>query len=166
MDFRVEFTLAPGEIRAAMREFSGSGMRRGAVRLWAILGVVFLVAGALAALSVSRPSDLWETAVYVFVAWLVALPFVLAGVPRLAGRNIAPAFLERTQFSGNAESFSVARQTFSGTGSWRHFASWSELREFFVLAHAPWVLFLVPKRAMSSDQVTELRELLGRVLPP
>lgn len=164
MDFRVEFTLTPPEFRTAVREFSGADLRLAALRIWVLAGLIFLLMGALAALSASVPSDLLEPGAFVFAAWMVALPFVLVLVPKLAGREIAPAFLERTEFFGNRESFSVSRSTFAGSGSWEHFSSWRETLGFFVVAHSPSVLLVVPKRALEPDQLAEMREILGQVI--
>ena len=166
MDFRVEFTLTPAEIRAAVREFSGADLRRAALRLWLISGLILLLVCALVALSASVPSDLLEPGAFILAAWLVALPGVLILIPKMAGREIAPAFLEPTDFSGNGESFSVTRSTFAGSGSWEHFSSWRETPGFLVLAHSPSVLLVVPKRAMDPDQVAEMREILGQVISP
>lgn len=164
MDFRLEFTLTPEEFRAAMRESSGAEMRRAALRLWALAGLILLAVVALTALSITEPSDLLEPCAFIFAAWMVTLPVLMVLVPKLAGQEIAPAFLERTEFRGNTESFSVTRPTFAGSGSWEHFSSWSELTGFFVLAHSPSVVFVIPKRTLDSDQVAEMRELLGQVI--
>jgi hypothetical protein len=165
MSFRVEFTLTQEEIRAALRTFSGPELRRRALVLWVLAGLILVTLLALIALSVPAPSDLVEPGVYVLVAWLVALPVLWVVVPRLVGRKIAPAFLEPTQFWGDEESFSVTRSTFSGSGSWAHFYAWREVPGFFMLAHSPSVVIIVPKSALDAEQAVKLRELLGRVVP-
>ena len=164
MELKVEFTLAEAEFQAAMRELCGSTLRRGVMRAWAVAGLMFLLLAALLALFLSSPSELLEPFVFIFAAWLVALPIVWFRAPSLASREIAPAFLERTQFSADSASFSVARQTFAGSGSWDYFATWSESPDFFLLSHSPSVVLLVPKRALSSEQVVEMRALLIQVI--
>lgn len=145
-----------------MQEQYGPALRRQSLRIWGLFGLIFLAISALVALTVDRPRELLEPAIYLYGAWVIALPFVLVGGRRSIGREIAPAFLEPTELRLEDSGFSVSRQTFSGSGSWAHFQTWSELAGFFVLSHAPNVVFLLPKRALEPEEIVVARELLAR----
>jgi hypothetical protein len=164
VDLRIEFTLSPAEAGTALRQLMGPRLRRLAALVWLILGALFGALLLLATLSISPASQLVEVAVSLLLAWLVALPAVLFLIPRVHARRIPPAFAEPTALTLTRDSFSVARPSFSGTGSWRYFRGWRETPACFGLFQAPNVVLVVPKRALDPDQAAALRSLLREKL--
>ena len=159
-----EFKLTEEEARKALQDHSRGSLRLGVLRLWGMAGFIFLALFALIALSLDRPAQLWEPAAMVVLAWLIALPPVWIMAPKMASREIAPAFLELTEVRMDEDAFSVARAHSSGSGAWAHFSSWRELDDFFMLTHSTSVLLILPKRAFDDSAIEQLRELLSRVV--
>jgi hypothetical protein len=164
VDLRIEFTLTPAEAGTALRQLLGPRLRRLVVLVWLILGALFGALLLLATLSIRPASQLVEVAISLLLAWVMALPAVLFLIPRVHANRMPPVFGEPTALTLTRDSFSVARPSFSGTGSWRYFRGWRETPSCFGLFHAPNVVLVVPKRALDPDQTAALRSLLEEKL--
>lgn len=164
MEIRIEFTLEPDEVRGAIRRSWRRKLRRLAVVQWLLVCFLLACVLALIAITTNFSVPLGLPALVLAVACILALPLSLMVMPKRVGREIAPSFLEKTTALFSEQQLTITRETFAGSGTWKHFAAWRELPEFVVLEHSASTLLILPKRAIDVDTLLRLRELLTKKL--
>jgi hypothetical protein len=92
---------------------------------------------------------------------------------------LAPKFLSKRQFRNHPMAQSPLRLDGSETGlqfhnahadskvAWSGYVGWGESKRVFVIMPQPRIYITIPKRAFTTEQLDEFRELLRRnILPP
>jgi len=132
-------------------------------RLFRLIGAIMCV-GAIANTFVTREKITDALTTLLFGLFFVALPYVLQAYSLSTFRNNV---LLKSIICIEADENSFIEKSDAGTVDlqWHVFDSWIETNEFFALVRQPnhnarWL----PKRAMSDDEVVELRKLLVRFI--
>lgn len=99
----------------------------------------------------------------------LAVPLFFLIVPITTRRSILTSYAKSTNMHGpltldvDEDWLSFRGQTFSSEVSWDHFASFYEDRKSFVISQRGQTVFnILPKRCLSPEQTSTLRDLLSR----
>jgi hypothetical protein len=166
MNRSVSLTLTADDYIAANRlHFLKCLRSRGALAALAMLVLAYLVWMTIAHI------DRWGTigvialnaCLAAVVVWMVAHYFLL--VPVSTRRTYSK---HKTLHRPYTYSWSETGLTITGTGgewhlAWNDYLKWDENAEIFILYQAPRLFNMVPKRALSPEQIVDIRECAARI---
>ena len=102
------------------------------------------------------------------LVWLAGLFLILANMRRQIPKRVRREFAEQralrdeVELSWSDDGLTATTAHGHSQFGWDEFRSWTENEAVFLLFHAERLFTVVPKRALSEDQVDELRRLLSR----
>jgi hypothetical protein len=137
---------------------------------------IFRIVLTLAVLLVAAETLLWAVDQERQIV-MDLLPLSILAAVFVAYFTLCPYYSARKQFSGSPsaklttnleasdDAIHFKTEESNSSTSWRNFVKWRERKSVFVLFTSPVVSFVLPKRAFTSEQVLEFREMLKRNVP-
>jgi hypothetical protein len=165
---QVSFQLTPEDVRQGMFVWRTIKLwRRWLLRCsYLLMGLTIPAAGLLLYVRPGSQTLKTSAAIWAFAAFWFT--FMLA----------APRFSARRQFRGNPSAQSAITVMASDAGmelhsahveskvSWSAYVAWAEGKTVFVILPQPRTYVIIPKRALTLEQIGEFREILGRNIQP